>query len=147
MSMSTLKSYKFVELGWISGASEIMDIREKVFVIEQRFDKEVLCDEEDGFSIHVLAIDEYGQAIGCGRLTPKGRVGRMAVLIGHRGEGVGTMLLTQLMKIAERKKLPNVSLNVETELTHFYDQQKFSADGPVYMKQGIPFQRMKRNLA
>lgn len=144
--MSTLKSFKFIQVDWITAADEIMQIREKVFIVEQRFDKETLLDHQDSDSFHLLVRDSQGRAVGCGRLNQKGRIGRIAVMIDQRGLGIGTMLLRKLIQIAEKSKIHTLTLNTETQLTHFYDQQKFHVDGPVYMKQGVPFQRMRMSL-
>jgi len=139
--------YQFDTVKWLAAAADIMEIRKKVFVVEQRFDKEVLCDQFDHNCYHVLVRDRRGECVGCGRLIPDGRIGKIAVLINHRGNGIGSGILRKLIKIAQRKQIANLALNAETELTAFYDQQKFHADGPVYMKQGVPYQRMIKRLA
>ncbi len=145
--MSTLKSFEFVQVKWAAASSDIMQIREKVFIIEQRFGKETLIDKDDPKSFHILVLNKSGKTVACGRLNPNGRIGRIAVLIDHRGSGIGTMLLSKLIRIAEKRKITTLTLNTETDLTHFYDQQRFHIDGPVYMKQGVPFQRMRMSLA
>ena len=139
--------YRYNTVKWLAAAGEIMEIRKKVFVVEQRFDKEVLCDQFDHNCYHVLVADRRGHSVGCGRLVPDGRIGKIAVLINHRGHGIGSHVLGHLIKIAEHKHIHNLTLNAETDLTGFYDQQKFHADGPVYMKQGVPYQRMIKRLA
>lgn len=144
--MSALKSYEFVQVDWSKESDKIMEIREKVFIIEQRFGKETLIDHEDPDSYHLIVKDNKDKPIACGRLCKNGKIGRIAVLIDHRGYGIGTMMLSKLIKIAEKNKINTLTLNTETELTPFYDQQKFHVDGPVYMKQGVPFQRMRMSL-
>lgn len=145
--MSKLEHFKFKQVTWQFASPEILKIRQKVFVIEQRFDKEVICDQYDNDCYHILVRDKSDKAVGCGRLIPDGRISKIAVLIGFRGKGLGTNILTHLISIAKKKNIPNLTLNAETELVHFYDQQKFHIDGPVYMKQGIPFRRMTKKLA
>lgn len=145
--MSTLKSYVFSQVEWKVAAKDIMKIREKVFIIEQRFDENYLVDAHDADSFHLLVTNSKGKAVACGRLSYMGKIGRIAVKINHRGNGLGTMLLNKLIKIAEEHQIKNVCLNTETELSGFYNQQKFHSDGPVYMKQGVPFQRMSKRLA
>src|SRR5579885_2984391 len=68
-------------------------VREDVFVREQRVPPEMEVDEDDPRSLHVLARAADGSAIGTGRLTPDGRIGRMAVLADWRGSGVGAAIL------------------------------------------------------
>ncbi|TQV84439.1 GNAT family N-acetyltransferase [Aliikangiella coralliicola] len=145
--MGITETLHFKEVDWSTAAGDIMEIRKRVFVIEQRFEKEILCDNRDDNSYHILVTNNNKEPIACGRLCPNGRIGRIAVLMNYRGKGIGTMVLAKLIKIAEKSSIPSLSLNVETDLSPFYDQQKFYADGPVYMKQGVPHQRMTKRLA
>ena len=145
--MVIAETLHFQEVEWSTAAGDIMEIRKRVFVIEQRFEKEILCDNRDDNSYHILVNNNHGDPIACGRLCPNGRIGRIAVLMNYRGRGIGTEVLGKLVDIAEKIGIPSLSLNVETDLSPFYDQQKFHADGPVYMKQGVPHQRMTKRLA
>lgn len=145
--MSTLSSFQFKQVDWETAAADILAIRQKVFIIEQRFDKTTLSDRHDIYCSHILVTDQSGKPVACGRLNRNGRIGHIAVLMDQRGKGVGTMLLSKLIKIAQKKHINHISLNAETELTPFYHQQQFHPDGPVYMKQGIPFQKMIKKLA
>jgi len=72
-------------------------VRFTVFVDEQKVPAELEIDALDPFSVHVLARDAAGTPIGAGRLTPDGRIGRMAVLEAWRGKGVGEALLLALV--------------------------------------------------
>lgn len=140
-------SYHLSNVSWLSAAGEIMQIRQKVFVVEQRFAKESICDRHDNNSFHILVKNHKGQSVGCGRLSPSGRVGKIAVLINERGQGIGTAILNQLVNLAKKQNIINISLNAEAELSDFYFQQHFHIDGPVYMKQGVPYQRLIKKLA
>lgn len=137
----------FKEVDWSEACDAIRSIRYKVFVIEQHFENKMLEDRHDPYCHHILVTDDNQAPIGCGRLNQDGRIGRIAVVMSHRGHGVGTNLLGQLIKIARQSHIPRLSLNAETDLSHFYDQQQFLADGPVFMKQGVPHQRMTKRLA
>jgi len=145
--MSVLKSFQFNQVDWATAATEIMQIRQKVFIIEQHFGKKILSDKHDANCFHILVTDKSSTPVACGRLNLNGQIGHIAVLMDQRREGIGTMLLSKLIRIAQCNRIYNISLNAETELSHFYSLQKFQADGPVYMKQGIPFQRMTKQLA
>ncbi len=145
--MSKLEHLNFSLVNWLSDAAEIMALRKKVFVVEQHFDKEVICDQFDSQCFHILVKDIHNNTIACGRLLHNGRIGKIAVVLNHRNQGIGTRILTQLIKLAKSNNIKNLSLNTETELSHFYNHQNFNNDGPVYMKQGIPFQKMTKKLA
>ena len=55
-------------------------VRQNVFVLEQLVPPELENDGEDPYSAHALARAHDGTPIGTARLTPGGRIGRMAVL-------------------------------------------------------------------
>ena len=144
--MSNIETIEFQPINWATAAAEIISVRRKVFVVERRFDKKMLYDKFDTDSFHLIATNEGEQTIGCGRLTRDGRLGRIAVLIDQRGKGIGTMILGRLIKIAEQNQIKNISLNTERDLVNFYQQQSFAETGPVYMKQGVPYQHMIKHL-
>ncbi len=145
--MAILDLYQFKQVKWSTTSTDILEIRRKVFLIEQRFDQQALNDHFDASCYHILVQDFDNKPIACGRLNLDGRISRIAVLIAHRNQGIGTLILSKLIRIAQQNELNRIFLNAETELTHFYDQLHFHPDGPVYMKQGVPFQRMTKSLA
>lgn len=137
-------NYNLVE--WNDAAGDIMGIREKVFIIEQRFGVNKLSDSQDENSFHILVTDPFGQPVACGRLRPDGRMGYIAVLVDHRSRGIGTHISDLLVSIALQNNIHNLSINADTELSPFYDKQHFHADGPVYMNHGIPFRKMSKYI-
>ncbi len=147
MKSNRIKSFKFEQTSWQLSSNEILAIRYKVFIIEQHFDDNILCDLQDTDCYHLVVRNSEGLVIASGRLSPQGRIGRIAVLLPYRGVGIGSKLLSELVQIGHSHKLRNISLNAEIDNMHFYDGQKFSASGPVYMKQGVPHQMLTRKLA
>lgn len=111
-------------------------LRETVFVREQQVPVEIEWDGRDAEAAHVLAFCE-GQAVGCGRLLPEGKIGRLAVLAGERGHGIGAAMLRELMLEAQRRCLPEVRLHAQCHARAFYQRQGFSAHGEVFMEAGI----------
>jgi len=71
----------------------LRNVRETVFMHEQGVSAELEWDGLDEGCQHALTWSENGEPIGCGRLTPDGHIGRMAVLREWRGMKVGTALL------------------------------------------------------
>ncbi|HEY9239713.1 MAG TPA: GNAT family N-acetyltransferase, partial [Burkholderiaceae bacterium] len=67
----------------------LLDLRGTVFIQEQGVPEQRERDGLDEDCWHVLARDDAGRPIGCGRLTPAHKIGRMAVLQEWRGRGVG----------------------------------------------------------
>ncbi len=147
MNSCRVKSFKFEQTSWQKSCNEILAVRHKVFMIEQHFDNNVLCDLQDQDCYHLVVKNIEELVIAAGRITPQGRIGRIAVLLPYRRVGIGSKLLSELVKIGHAHKLRDISLNAELDNMHFYDSQNFLASGPVYMKQGVPHQMLTRKLA
>ena len=121
-------------------------IRFAVFVDEQRVPAEIELDEMDAPSLHAVAFDESGKAIGTGRLLPQGKIGRMAVLREKRRRGVGAILLDALLAEARRRGIRVVKLSAQVHAAEFYRAHGFVAEGGVYEEAGIPHQKMRMTL-
>ncbi|MBS0431797.1 MAG: GNAT family N-acetyltransferase [Proteobacteria bacterium] len=117
-------------------------VREQVFVREQNVPPEMETDEDDPRSLHVVARARDGATIGTGRLSPGGQIGRIAVLSGRRGAGVGSALLRVLLEQARARKLPAVHLHAQAEAAGFYEKYGFAASGEDFMEAGIPHRPM-----
>lgn len=136
-----------VELGaWDELAHEAAPIRHAVFVQEQGVAAEIEIDEWDPLSLHAIARDGDGRAIGTGRLLPDGHVGRMAVLRTARGSGAGTAILLALMDAARRRGHREVVLNAQTHAAPFYRRLGFVEEGDVFDDAGIAHIAMRRAL-
>lgn len=104
-------------------------------------------DELDEAAMHMLALSAAGVPIGCGRLLPAGKIGRMAVLREWRGQGVGRTLLQALLEMACRQGLPAVSLSAQVQAIPFYQRVGFEAYGDSYLDAGIPHRDMSLQLS
>lgn len=121
-------------------------VRHAVFVIEQQVPVELEVDALDPLSHHVLARDADGQPIGTGRLTPERQIGRMAVVAGARGNGVGDALLEALVAEARRRGWGEVSLHAQLAARDFYARNGFLPEGDTFEEAGITHQTMRRRL-
>jgi len=136
-----------IELGaWDELRDEALAIRYAVFVEEQLVPEEMELDEFDPLSVHALARDADGSAIGTGRLLPDGHIGRMAVLAKARGRGVGGALLRALMDESRRRGNREAMLNAQVQAQSFYERHGYAVDGDVYDDAGIPHIAMRRRL-
>jgi predicted GNAT family N-acyltransferase len=106
---------------------------------------ELEWDEFDASAHHLLAMVD-GVAAGTGRLLPDGHIGRMAVLRAWRGQGVGSALLAELMRIAAARGLRRVMLNAQVQAVPFYLRHGFQAEGDEFPDAGIAHRRMWRAL-
>ena len=120
----------------------IYAIRKKVFVVEQSVPEEIEIDAHDPVAQHVLAYVD-GHAVGTGRVTGDGRIGRMAVLAEYRGRGVGRAILDALIDIGSAGGVPRLYLSAQCHAIPFYEKAGFVADGPVYDEAGIDHRRME----
>jgi hypothetical protein len=123
----------------------IRRIRDEVFVGEQGVPAELEHDDQDATAIHVLAFAD-GVPIGTGRITPEGKIGRMAVLASHRGRGGGRLILDELVAIAVRQALGRVYCSAQCHAIPFYERMGFIAYGPVFVEAGIEHRHMERSF-
>ncbi len=142
------KKFTIESSSWEQICTEVISIRHKVFILEQHITQiQQLSDPDDQACHHLLVRDHQSQGIATGRITKKGRIGKIAVLLPYRGFGIGSRLLKSLVNIGKKHHLGDVSLNAELGGRHFFNLHKFSIAGPVFMKQGVPHQRLARKLA
>ncbi len=135
-----------VEAGsWSELGEPARQMRETVFVEEQRVPRDLEMDEHDAVSRHVVARDAEGGAIGTGRLLPDGHIGRMAVLADWRGKGVGRALLERLLEEAAQQNRRHLALHAQTQASGFYRRFGFVEEGPEFIEAGIPHQTMVRS--
>lgn len=125
--------------------SLIHSIRTAVFVDEQHIPAELEVDEEDQVSQHVLA-SYSGEAVGTGRLTPSGRIGRVAVARPVRRHGVGFCLMQKLLEVARQNNHHEVVLAAQLHAVKFYEKLGFYRKGEVYIDVGIPHVMMRKVL-
>ena len=131
---------------WQRDGVSLRQVRREVFVVEQRVPEELEWDEHDGTCVHCIAMDDTGRTIGTGRLiadTPLARVGRMAVLEGYRGRGVGQSILDTLLSVAQGRGERGIELHAQTHALAFYERAGFAAEGPEFDEAGIPHRVMR----
>ncbi|WP_049622866.1 GNAT family N-acetyltransferase [Frateuria defendens] len=144
-----LEAFHLARAHWSRDADReaLRAVRLEVFVHEQQVPEALEWDELDAEAIHVLARDEAGQPVGCGRLTTERKIGRMAVRRPWRGSGAGAALLRELVAQARALGWPEVALDAQVQAIGFYEREGFVAEGEVFDDAGIPHRRMRRALA
>ncbi|MFZ0872796.1 MAG: GNAT family N-acetyltransferase [Rhodanobacter sp.] len=125
----------------------LLDLRHTVFIQEQGVPEARERDGLDPDCWHVLARDDSGLPIGCGRLTPEHKIGRMAVLQEWRGSGVGRALLRELIGRARTHGWAEVALDAQVSAIGFYERDGFSAHGDVFDDAGLPHRKMRLVLS
>lgn len=130
---------------WGADRPSLQQVRRKVFIVEQQVPEEDEWDDDDDVSAHVLAMRNR-EPVGTGRLTPGGKIGRLAVISELRGHGLGTRILQRLLKEAWHRGLPSVYLHAQVQALAFYEKQGFKAEGEVFDEAGILHRKMRRSL-
>jgi predicted GNAT family N-acyltransferase len=130
---------------WDELGEAARQVREAVFVREQKVPREIEMDEHDSVSLHVIARDADGVPVGTGRLLADGHIGRMAVLADWRGKGVGRGLMERLLEEAAGRNLRHLALHAQTHASGFYRRFGFVEEGPEFIEAGIPHRVMVRS--
>lgn len=140
--MDTLRNFTVRTASWHEDLAELQALRRAVFIVEQQVPEELEWDEADTISVHALAIDRQGLALGTGRLLPDGHIGRMAVARDWRRRGVGSAILVFLLAQARQRGLDSVQLHAQTHALAFYARHGFAVQGGEFIEAGIPHRVM-----
>lgn len=132
---------------WSADSEPLKTVRRAVFIEEQQVPESEEWDDDDAGADHALARASDGRPIGTARLTPDGRIGRMAVVADWRGEGVGAALLRFLIERAQARGMTRLSLHAQTHAIPFYAQAGFVAEGDEYLECNIPHRNMVLTLS
>ncbi len=130
---------------WQNAYQEAYPVRRAVFVEEQSIPEDMELDEFDPIAQHALAYLGT-QCIGTARLVilprHKARIGRMAVLLAYRRQGVGKQLLCALLENAVSQGTTQFELHAQLSAIPFYEQFGFNAEGNIYDEAGIAHRDM-----
>ncbi len=89
-------------IAWQAGASVLQDVRVAACASGVLAAEEMGSDAQDEISRHALALSKGGRAIGCARLTPQGRIERIAVMPHELREQVKKALVEVLSDYAHQ---------------------------------------------
>ena len=133
---------------WIDGLSQLKNIREKVFIQEQKVTPQLEWDGMDEKAIHFLVFNDKA-AIGCARaivIKDHMQLGRMAVLKEYRGQGIGSALLEKAMTIAKLNQLSVIYISAQCHAIDFYKKFGFEVKSDIYLDAEIPHRDMTLKL-
>jgi predicted GNAT family N-acyltransferase len=131
---------------WITDLAALRAVRDPVFIVEQNVPLEDEIDALDPRSHHVIARAADDTPIGTARLTPDRMIGRMAVVAGWRGRGVGAALLEAILDQARAQGYPAVELHAQTHAIPFYEKFGFVAYGEAFDECAIMHRMMRLDL-
>lgn len=131
---------------WHDGEPLLKSIREEVFIREQGVPAELEWDGQDERCRHALALSHKGDAIGCGRLSASGHIGRISVLPQWRKQKVGTAIMEALLDYARAHDYKQVNVDAQTYALPFYRSFGFTERGKEFMEAGLPHIKMTMKL-
>jgi predicted GNAT family N-acyltransferase len=129
---------------WIDGLSQLKNIREKVFIQEQKVTPQLEWDGMDEKAIHFLVFNDKA-AIGCARaivIKNHMQLGRMAVLKEYRGQGIGSALIEKAMTTAKLNQLSAIYISAQCHAIDFYKKFGFEVTSDIYLDAEIPHRDM-----
>jgi predicted GNAT family N-acyltransferase len=133
---------------WIDDHTQLKNIREKVFIQEQKVTPELEWDGMDENAMHFLVFKDE-EAIGCARaVVTKNymQLGRMAVLKNYRGQGIGSALLEKAIVTAKLKQIPSIHISAQCCAIDFYLKFGFKVMSDIYLDTEILHRDMTLEL-
>ena len=108
-------------------------------------------DEYENESLHIMAIDENGNAIATGRLqfnkNNEAQVRSMAVIDEQQKTGLGSELLQYLENEAKKRNYTRIVLDARDNAVDFYIKNGYEVEGDSYVLFGvIPHFKMSKSL-
>ncbi|MEI7565317.1 MAG: GNAT family N-acetyltransferase [Burkholderiaceae bacterium] len=138
---------KLVIQSWQEARVLATRVRHAVFVEEQHVPIELELDSIDSRAWHALAYLN-GVCVGTARLFSENdrcHIGRMAVLVPYRRQGLGSALLSTLVQYAQAHHMGTIYLNAQVAVIPFYAKFHFISAGAIFNDAGIPHQTMRLN--
>ena len=120
-------------------------IRELVFIVEQNIPEQDEWDDQDAISQHFVVYDR-DQPIATARLLQNNSVGRVAVIQKYRGQGIGRMIMLDIIRYAHQQHRPLLKLSSQVHAISFYEKLGFVTQGDPYDECGIPHIEMMMPL-
>jgi len=120
-------------------------IRTQVFICEQGITEADEWDDQDVISQHFVIYDQ-DQPIATARLLQNHSVGRVAVVKVYRGQGLGQMIMLEIISYAQKQGLSVLTLSSQVHAISFYEKLGFTVQGNPYDECGISHIEMTMNL-
>jgi predicted GNAT family N-acyltransferase len=124
-------------------------LRSRVFCDEQGVSFEADQDGRDPEATHIVAVDG-GTVIGTCRLLfrgPVARLGRLAVEVERRGDGIAAAILREADRVATDAGAETIALHAQTYAQSLYEHAGYRQYGPTFVEEGIEHVAMEKRLA
>lgn len=130
--------------------SPAKEVRIEVFCQEQGFSPDVELDEIDATAHHIALFDgEIPVAAGRIFVSAPGTItlGRIAVRKSHRGQGLGNVLVREMLSRAISLGMHTAVLDAQVGVIPFYEKLGFTAHGAPHYDGHILHRYMERPLS
>jgi predicted GNAT family N-acyltransferase len=128
----------------------LLDLRHRVFCLEQGVPKREEIDGRDGDAIHLVALSGDGGVLGTCRLLFVDRtvqLSRLAVEPGARRQGIATALLHEADREAAGARARRIVLHAQTYARELYAADGYEPRGRTFVEAGIEHVAMEKRLA
>ncbi len=146
-------TYQIQQVTTAEQLQQAFAVREEVFIVEQQVPAEIELDEYDHVSttVHLLALDEAGKAVGTARFRPYNEEGvckveRVAVLATTRGTGLGRLMMEEIHRLAREAGFKTAKLNAQLQAKPFYDRLGYIGEGETFLEADIEHMTMTKKL-
>jgi len=140
-----------VEIRRAVGRAELdalLDLRHRVFCVEQGVPKHEEVDGRDDDAVHLVAVRD-GRVLGTCRLVFVDRtvqLSRLAVEPQARREGIATALLREADREAQGARARRIVLHAQTYARELYAADGYEERGRTFVEAGIEHVAMEKRL-
>jgi len=130
--------------------ADAMALRSAVFVEEQGVPAHEDVDGRDDEALHLVAVDDAGTVVGTCRLLVDGptlKLGRMAVAVTARRQGIGLRLLDLADAEATSAGVERIVLGAQVSAVPLYEQAGYTTRSDVFLDAGIEHVWMEKQRA
>jgi predicted GNAT family N-acyltransferase len=135
-------SLQVKQVSWQQARKQLKALRTQVFICEYHIPPSVEFDRLDHDSRHILLLDPDEVAIASARVSPNGRVSRIAISFRHRSQDINNQLIDAIKAVATELGLTRVSFNCALADTSQFEKKCYQRTGGVFMEAGIARQTL-----
>ena len=146
--MSLVKNLIVKKVRSKSELEKVINIRKKVFIVEQKVPYEIEIDGFDEESEHFLAYLD-GKPIGCGRIRKNKdyfKLERIAILKEYRNKKYGEKITNYLISYCKGKNKKQIRLHSQLKVVDFYKKFGFIPIGNTFLEAGIKHIEMYKDI-